>query len=97
MEIHKPTNRTATIVYGPQGCGKTRNAEAIAKAYGCATIVDTGKEGCMGLKREDITVSTLVLCVDEPDLSGMRFDFPVRVVTYKVAIEMVKIDEEGRA
>jgi len=39
----------------------------------------------------------LVLCTEDPDLFRARFDFPLRVVTYKVAMEMVKIDEEGRA
>lgn len=30
----------ALIVYGPQGCGKTRNAEALRKAFGAKRIVD---------------------------------------------------------
>ncbi len=30
----------SVVVYGPQGCGKTRNAEALARHYGCAEIVD---------------------------------------------------------
>ena len=28
------------IVFGPHGCGKTRNAEALRAAFGCASIVD---------------------------------------------------------
>jgi len=28
------------LVYGPQGCGKTRNAERIAQALGLTTIID---------------------------------------------------------
>lgn len=31
---------SSVIVYGPRGCGKTRNAEALRKAYRCASIVD---------------------------------------------------------
>lgn len=30
----------STVVYGPQGCGKTRNAKRIAKALNLRTIVD---------------------------------------------------------
>lgn len=86
------TNKTCTIVYGPQGCGKTTNAEAIAKAYGCHKIVDTGT-----VLVEKLAPGVLILTNEDPDLSRARFDFPIRVVTYKVAMEMVKIDEEGRA
>ena len=28
------------IVYGPRGCGKTKNAEALAKHFGCSRILD---------------------------------------------------------
>ena len=35
------------VVYGPQGCGKTRNAHRIAQALGLSTIVD-GFEPCIG-------------------------------------------------
>lgn len=86
------TNKTCTVVYGPRGCGKTTNADAMAKAYGCHKIVDDGR-----VKLEKLGPGVLILCQEDPDLSRARFDFPVRVVTYKVAMEMVKIDEEGRA
>jgi len=91
------TTKTCTIVYGPQGCGKTTNAHVIAKAYGCDKIVDTGKTGQTHVKPEQLAPGTLILCTENPDLQRARFDFPIRVVTYKVAMEMVKIDEEGRA
>jgi len=29
-----------TVVYGPQGCGKTTHAEALAEFLGCARVVD---------------------------------------------------------
>lgn len=29
------------VIYGPAGCGKTRNAEALAAHFGAATIVDS--------------------------------------------------------
>lgn len=28
------------VIHGPHGCGKTRNAEALAKHFGCSPIVD---------------------------------------------------------
>lgn len=31
---------TTVIVYGPQGCGKTSNAEALMKQFGCRSIED---------------------------------------------------------
>lgn len=30
----------SVIVYGPQGCGKSRHAEALARHFGCRHIVD---------------------------------------------------------
>ena len=33
------------VVYGPQGCGKTTNAGAIARAYGLASIADDWAPG----------------------------------------------------
>jgi hypothetical protein len=31
---------TEVIVHGPQGCGKTRNAEVLRKTFGCTFIED---------------------------------------------------------
>ena len=28
------------LIHGPQGCGKTRNAQALAAHFGCSRIVD---------------------------------------------------------
>ena len=28
------------IIYGPKACGKTRNAQKLAKKYGCKKIID---------------------------------------------------------
>lgn len=32
--------KPSIIVYGPQGCGKTRNGAALAKAYGFDRVVE---------------------------------------------------------
>lgn len=47
------------IVYGPQGCGKTTNAEALRKHFGCDEIIDdwesdrSAKEGSLHLTSRD--------------------------------------------
>lgn len=41
----KLTNGKSWIVYGPQGCGKTKNAQAIADALGLTEIVDDWQPG----------------------------------------------------
>lgn len=33
-------NKQSVIVVGPQGCGKSRNAEVIRKHYGLGKVVD---------------------------------------------------------
>lgn len=35
----------SAIIYGPQGCGKTRNKEIIAKQCGLTNIIDNWKQG----------------------------------------------------
>lgn len=35
----------SVIVHGPQGCGKTTNAEAIREALGLSAVVDDWKRG----------------------------------------------------
>jgi MoxR-like ATPase len=31
---------TTILIHGPQGCGKTRNAQALAAHFGCSKVVD---------------------------------------------------------
>lgn len=40
-EYPVPKYRTPAIVYGPPGCGKTRNAEAIKELFGAARVIDS--------------------------------------------------------
>lgn len=87
-------NGMATVISGPMGCGKTTNAKRIAKAYGLhATIDDWDGEG---VPHRGSLYLTNDLHIDRK-LTGKRFRDAVRVTTYSVAMEMVKIDEEGRA
>lgn len=36
------------VVYGPKGCGKTRNAQKIARIYGLHTVVEADEPGALG-------------------------------------------------
>ncbi len=49
-----------TIVYGPPGCGKTRNAERLARHFGYVKVVD-GWDGTSKLP-----VNCLALTVNQP-------------------------------
>lgn len=40
-----------TVVVGPKGCGKTRNAKLIAEKLGCKVIIDEGVHGLIEAKR----------------------------------------------
>lgn len=48
MPTTAPTPSTAgVIIYGPMGCGKTRNAAALAKLFCKSLIIDDWKPGMM--------------------------------------------------
>ncbi len=49
-----------TIVYGPMGCGKTRNSQRLAHHFGYVKIVD-GWDG-----RSELPPNCLVLTVERP-------------------------------
>lgn len=58
-----PSPNTPFVIYGPQSCGKTRNAAALAKHFGKTNIVDNGEN----LKRTQLHANDLVLtCVKPP-------------------------------
>jgi len=67
-----------TIVYGPMGCGKTRNAERLARHFGATEIVD-GWDG-----RSNLPPNCLALTVEPPPrIRGAR------VIPFQDAIVMV--------
>lgn len=51
----------ATIVYGPQGCGKTQHAKVLCARFGCESIVDDWApgqpltDGALHLTQEDVS------------------------------------------
>lgn len=40
MKKIQSTNCAGVVIYGPEGCGKSRNAAALARHYGKSVIVD---------------------------------------------------------
>ena len=69
----------SVIVYGPQGCGKNRNATRIAAAYGLCRVVDL--ERADDFQEED---GTLYLC----NSIALVYEFfsKVQCVHYEYAI-----------
>ncbi len=65
------------VIYGPQGCGKTRNAEAIAAFYGLKVMGDYEFR-----RRQTIPTGGLYLCV-----SGDQHTFAGRRISYDDAIK----------
>lgn len=67
------------IVYGPQGCGKTRNAKAIAKRLGLGKV----RDGWDGRKHTFALTDTLHLTNEIPAWAKDNR----RVLTYAEAME----------
>jgi len=51
------------IVYGPAGCGKTRNSEVLRHYFDCDGVVDQG-----GAERVNIHDGYLHLCIVKPKI-----------------------------
>jgi len=48
------------IIFGPAGCGKTRNAKALQRFYGCNAIVDEWEDG------DPVSPGALHLTIQQP-------------------------------
>ncbi len=57
------------VIYGPGGCGKTRNKDALAKAFGCGVIYDGISLHHFKAKGFEAQQKTLFLTADVPDLT----------------------------
>lgn len=77
------------VVYGPQGCGKTHNAHAIAEHYGMDTIRDgcSGEWPCPLSLRE--TQRVLYLCQDP----ALDYEWIGRVVVEGYRILVIAYDD----
>ncbi|MBN8260960.1 MAG: hypothetical protein J0L59_01390 [Xanthomonadales bacterium] len=68
------------IVHGPQGCGKTRNAVALARHYGLSKVLDHHDPHALP---PGVSVDTLILT--NVDLTGTSYVGTIRCVPYKKA------------
>lgn len=66
------------IIHGPQGCGKTFHAQALARHFGCARIVDDW-DGKTALQPGDLALTNMPAC----QLSAIN---DVHVMSFGVAI-----------
>ena len=83
------SNTRSVIVYGPQACGKTRNARAIADALGLKDIRDNWFHGTP-IPRFD----ALVLTSDEPPFSIPK---TVTALSFTEAMQLVESKRMGAA
>lgn len=77
---------TAVIVYGPTGCGKTRNAHRIAAYLGYEIIIDEWTAD------DPITPNALHLTTLTPD----RFPAGVKVLSYTEVMQVMKEREQQK-
>ncbi|WP_437881056.1 hypothetical protein [Pseudomonas sp. LRF_L74] len=84
------TNGKSWLVYGPQACGKTRNAPAIAAALGLAEIVDDWQPG------EPVPITKALVLTNH---DGPHQPFTRRVLTFDQAMSLVaaKAKQEAAA
>lgn len=77
--------KKSVIVYGPQGCGKTRNAEALMTAYDCDSVHDDDLFGVKGFKfAPDAGILYLT------NAPKVLRQYPLHAVDYAVAIKGVR-------
>lgn len=63
----------SVIIYGPQGCGKTRNAEALMKRFGLHHLIDgEDDDGNTWLPGYPVPADTLIL-TNEPVPGAVDF------------------------
>lgn len=68
------------VIYGPQGCGKTRNASALADHFRCTMIVDDW-DG-----RSALPDGALALCAHYP--RGQQYD----VLSFQAAMAALRLN-----
>lgn len=61
------------IVYGPQGCGKTRNAERLARFFGCTQVVDIDKLGDLKAAGKVDGIGLFLKIDDDPRKQDLQF------------------------
>lgn len=54
------------LIHGPMACGKTRNKQKLAKAFGCQNVVDGAALREIKVSVERAAIKTLYLTTDVP-------------------------------
>ncbi|WP_234035864.1 hypothetical protein [Ectopseudomonas mendocina] len=80
LDAFNLTNGKSWLVHGPEGCGKTKNAQAIAAALGLTEIVDDWQPG-----QPVPATKALVLTNHE----GPHQPFTRRILTFAQAMQLV--------
>lgn len=75
---------TVTVVYGPQGCGKTINAQAFRRAFGATVVVDPW-DGISALPEDCLALTNR----SPPFAKG-------RSIPYAQSCVIVGVEEEAR-
>jgi len=78
--MNTTTRHKSVLVYGPQGCGKTRNSKAIAKALGLTTIIDSFEMGNQPWPRNGALLLTSCIPPER---------FPCRAMSFEQAMNRV--------
>lgn len=73
------------VVYGPQGCGKSRNSIAIANAFGLRKILDNWTRGDEIPKHD-----TLILTSDDLDSAPK---LKVNAISFREAMKRARLKE----
>lgn len=83
------SSNKSVFVYGPQGCGKTLNAPAIARHFGLQMWIDA--DDLAG--RKPPLTNHLVLCVQDPRETGLVPADARHVLTFAEACRRVGIKD----
>ena len=69
MTVNSESIEKSVIVYGPQGCGKTRNAEAILKHFNLRQVLDD----VFSLKGAPVFGTPILTCLRPEELVSRGF------------------------
>lgn len=75
-------SRKTVIVYGPQGCGKTRNADKLRRAFGLDSVITDAKPGDNppGTGALVLTNSPDVHLIADGSIAAIDYDSAMRFV-----------------
>lgn len=90
----------AIVVFGPHGCGKTKNAEALRRKYGMTRVVDDLTLDDPSQLKLDVAAhpSTLYLTSDKRALEAFRAESRrFLLVPYRLAMAGLPPEPESKA